>query len=136
MKALTIWQPWASCIMSHGKTVENRGWYTHHRGKLLIHAAARMPEPVPLPDHVNLGCNLLDLPRGVILGTVEVLDCVRVEDWIGTHPGDPWACGPWCWVLSTPVLFQRPVPVRGAQGLWTYSGEVPAPQSVAISKSA
>jgi hypothetical protein len=37
MKALSIQQPWAWAIIAGHKDVENRSWYTHHRGSLLIH---------------------------------------------------------------------------------------------------
>lgn len=120
MKALTIWQPWASLILSGHKTVENRSWTTRHRGPLAIHAAARIPTPIDLPIGVVLPAPLLELPRGVVLGTVEILDCVPLDDWLADHPGDPWAFGPWCWVLGSPTPFKRPIPARGLQALWTW----------------
>ena len=47
MKALTLWQPWASLIAVGAKTIETRSWSTAYRGPLLIHAAKRRPD-VPL----------------------------------------------------------------------------------------
>ena len=38
MKAISIKQPWAWLIANGYMTVENRKWYTGHRGDLLIHA--------------------------------------------------------------------------------------------------
>ena len=38
MKALTIWQPWAWCIIHAGKDIENRSWATKSIGPLAIHA--------------------------------------------------------------------------------------------------
>ena len=38
MKALTLWQPWAS-LVGPAKTIETRGWYTNYRGPIAIHAA-------------------------------------------------------------------------------------------------
>lgn len=40
-KALSLKQPWAWAVL-HGKDVENRVWYTHHRGPFWIHASAGM----------------------------------------------------------------------------------------------
>lgn len=40
MKALTLWQPWASLVALGVKTVETRSWSTPYRGPLAIHAAA------------------------------------------------------------------------------------------------
>lgn len=31
---------------------------------------------------------------------------------------DPWAFGPWCWVVDDVRLLPKPVPARGMQGLW------------------
>lgn len=31
---------------------------------------------------------------------------------------DPWAFGPWCWVVDRVELLPEPVPCRGMQGLW------------------
>lgn len=48
MKALTLWQPWASLIVVLAKPFEFRGWNPRHRGfagligqRFVIHAAAR-----------------------------------------------------------------------------------------------
>ena len=40
MKALTIWQPWASLLACGGKRFETRSWATSYRGPIAIHAAA------------------------------------------------------------------------------------------------
>ena len=39
MKALSLWEPWASLIRTGAKTRETRPWHTNYRGKLLICAA-------------------------------------------------------------------------------------------------
>jgi len=39
MKAITIWQPWASLLASGGKMYETRPWETSYRGPIAIHAA-------------------------------------------------------------------------------------------------
>jgi len=41
MKALSLWQPWASAIAMGAKRIETRSWSTTYRGPLLIHAAQR-----------------------------------------------------------------------------------------------
>ena len=43
MKAITIWQPWASAIALGDKCFETRGWSTDYRGPIAIHAAAKAP---------------------------------------------------------------------------------------------
>ncbi len=41
MKAISIWQPWASLIAIGAKQIETRSWATGYRGLLVIHAAKR-----------------------------------------------------------------------------------------------
>ncbi len=40
MKAITIWQPWASLLAYGGKQFETRSWATSYRGPIAIHAAS------------------------------------------------------------------------------------------------
>ena len=40
MKAITIWQPWASMLACGAKQYETRSWATKYRGPIAIHAAA------------------------------------------------------------------------------------------------
>jgi hypothetical protein len=120
LKCLTINQPWAWAIFHAGKCVENRTWYTPHRGPLLVHAGvsrrwydAEDPEDwrevygVALPAWAAL-------PTGAVLGVADLVGCVRP----GSAPAGPWAEGPWCWVLARPRAFAEPVPLRGQQGLF------------------
>jgi activating signal cointegrator 1 len=39
MKALSLWQPWASAIAVGAKRIETRSWATAYRGPILIHAS-------------------------------------------------------------------------------------------------
>ena len=107
LKALTVRQPWAALLLAGIKDVENRPWRTHYRGPLAIHAGARVD---------RVGIELFpDVhgPRGVVLGTVELIDVVRDSD-------SPWAVGgAWHWVLSDPRPWPTPYPTVGRLGLWT-----------------
>lgn len=45
IKAITIWQPWASLLACGAKQYETRPWATSYRGPIAIHAAAlKMPQ--------------------------------------------------------------------------------------------
>lgn len=48
MKALSLRQPWASLLAGGAKRVETRSWRMHHRGWLLVHAAAKFVEEAEL----------------------------------------------------------------------------------------
>jgi hypothetical protein len=39
MRAISLWQPWATLIAIGAKSVETRSWATPFRGELVIHAA-------------------------------------------------------------------------------------------------
>lgn len=39
MRAISLWQPWASAIALGSKRIETRSWSTSYRGPLAIHAA-------------------------------------------------------------------------------------------------
>lgn len=41
MRAISLWQPWASAVAIGAKGVETRHWSTDYRGPLAIHASKR-----------------------------------------------------------------------------------------------
>jgi hypothetical protein len=49
-----------------------------------------------------------ELACGALIGAVDVVDCVPFDE----VQGDPFAIGPWCWVLDRPRSFS-PVPCKG-----------------------
>lgn len=130
MKALTICQPWAWAIAEGIKTVENRTWPTSYRGPLLIHAGQSR---VWMPDACAAlrECHHIEVPSGlafgVILGVCELVDCVRYPAASQALRDDPFADGPWCWLLEKFRPLKKPLPWRGAQGL--FQVELPATAS-------
>jgi hypothetical protein len=44
MKALTLYEPWATLVAMGERKIETRSWATSYRGPLAIHAAASMPK--------------------------------------------------------------------------------------------
>jgi hypothetical protein len=121
MKAITVKQPWASLIIRGGKEIENRDWYTGIRGIVAVHSSAKL-ERREMEDacgmmrgfvpHFSAERFELDVfPTGVILGTVEIVDCVTASD-------SPWFVGDFGWVLRNPVAFAQPIPCRGALKFW------------------
>lgn len=110
---LTVRQPWASAIFFAGKDVENRGRRTKFRGRLWIHAGVyvKRSEPDQWARENGLWLPEEPLPRGVILGCVELVDCVKDSD-------SPWAeAGSFHWLIRRPQLLREPVPMTGALGM-------------------
>lgn len=121
MKALTIKQPWASLIVRGGKDIENRTWRTNVRGLVAIHSSAKL-ERSEMEDACSMMHGFIPqfsaekfrqdkFPTGVILGTVEIVDCV-------TSSESPWFCGEFGFVIQNPVAFETPLPCRGALNFW------------------
>ena len=122
MKALTIRLPFASLVALGYKPIENRSQPTKFRGRLAIHAGLQLAPP-GLRNGVdrlaNMGhcprLNATELPTGVILGTVELVDVVQGLDSVWALPEMPWQ-----WILANPVQFDVPVPATGRLGIWEW----------------
>lgn len=112
MKALSVQEPWAWAIVAGHKTVENRTWRTAYRGPLLIHAGGRLKSTsyakilkIAAEDGFTVP-PIEELPRGGVIGRVELVDIVTASD-------DPWfERGGYGWVLVRP----RPLPFRPCPG--------------------
>lgn len=85
MKALTIWQPWASLIACGVKQYETRSWPTKYRGPIAIHAAIKKPLSVPLSgDCMGIITDEMmnarrlplweQMPRGAVIATAELVN--------------------------------------------------------------
>ncbi|MEV0093368.1 hypothetical protein [Streptomyces sp. NPDC050738] len=114
VRALTIWQPWASCIAYGTKRIENRSWPIAYRGLVLIHAGRTND---PAADEVPLTRPFLirPQPHGAIVATAQLVDCHADDGWCSL-----WAArGLWHWKLSDVQRLPRPVPCLGSRGLWT-----------------
>lgn len=119
MKALSIWQPWAYAIIHSGKDVENRFWYTSHRGPLLIHASKKkvtLPQLEAFSNHYGIRIDDA-LYLGGIIGQVDVVACVKNSD-------SRWAeadCYHWVFANPKPLPFMA---TRGSQGLFEVEYDV------------
>lgn len=90
VKALSLWQPWASLWAAGVKPYETRDWATKYRGPLLIHAAkadVRAFTKLVGVRHANIlrrACfeaglpTVEDLPRGSIVGGGEMYHAAKV----------------------------------------------------------
>jgi hypothetical protein len=137
MKALTIYQPWASLIALGLKGTETRGRGTRYRGPLVIHAGLRWDAELERLYYTIRGylaglggANLprLPLPLGAALAVSEVIDSIEVT--VGNQGNQGMftesdrvlgdcSVGRHVIVLGKPRPLRTPIPCRGAQGLWT-----------------
>lgn len=149
MKALTVWQPWASLIMIGGKPYEFRTWNFTDKPNLaklvgqriVIHAGARLPKKGELEDvieRINDGQSALvaaiakpfveralageQLTFGAALGTAVLGNPVHSVDLFGLDVADSDRGNfNWAWPVSDVQPFPEPIPSAGAQGFWNWS---------------
>ena len=95
LRALSIRQPHAEAIMRGIKKIEFRSRPTQIRGRVQIYASLKRysadeeawmlsTAKYGMPD---ISCD--DLPRGVLIGTVEVCDCTEKDGEFNWHLGTP-----------------------------------------------
>jgi hypothetical protein len=107
MKALTLYQPWATLVAIGAKRIETRSWHTYYRGPLAIHAGMEkryinhrshdyicneepfysvlMEAGALWHDNQFFGA----LPLGCIVATCELVNCKRIDvgDWFPANLG-------------------------------------------------
>ena len=117
VKALSLWQPWASLMYDERKRIETRHWELLYRGPMAIHAAKK----VDFEACRDFGYHPLTIPRGAVLCVVGVQGCVRFP-----HPlAPPDEYGDFeegRFGILTTMLKKIPVPIpaTGHQGLWNW----------------
>jgi len=117
MKALSLWQPYASLIADGRKKIETRHWELLYRGELAIHAAKKVDRTAC----VTFGYDPDTIPRGAILCLVNVDSCVRFPH--DAAPPDVYgdfAAGRFGILMTLLDRFDKPVPAKGRQGLWNW----------------
>jgi hypothetical protein len=117
MKLLTIKQPWASLICMGIKDVENRTWRQDSLiGERLLIMASKKDENMAATyerwreEYQRLVADgivppLNELPKGVIIGYVDVASIEEVSDSIWAADSSHLK-----YVLTNPHLFQTPLP--------------------------
>lgn len=134
LKAISLYQPYASLWLNGPKVHETRRFRTSHRGWLLVHAS--QSETLVQPK-VGAICSIrfgsdwkATLPRGAIIGAVYLVGCeptglarkhVLYEDLLC---GD-FTVGRWAWRRTGPTIrLETPVPMRGKPGLFHVEHEL------------
>lgn len=137
MKAISLWQPWASLVVQGIKTVETRSWPVPPEligWRVAIHATRTrvITDHIPflLPDQIAY------LPVGKIVGSAVIKGCVGTSDqgalgaiyrhasWHGPTYDDPgdyelilgdYSPNRYAWLLTDPRELEEPVPFSGRQ---------------------
>ena len=146
MKALTIWQPWATLIAIGAKQYETRGYSTSYRGPIAIHAGAKWNRELiggqMQAVHILRAKWGVDDPRvlafeekpplGAIIA-VAYLDgcriCTRSRILAGSEMNTDrlskqerafgnFTGGRYAWRLENIGRLSEPYEIKGRQGLW------------------
>ena len=86
MKAITVWQPWATLLATGQKHNETRSWKTSYRGEILIHAAKTdhsgilLHIPMEELKHFQDAGVVNKLPTGAIIGKANLVDCFQIDE--------------------------------------------------------
>jgi hypothetical protein len=94
LSALSLRQPYAEQILRGIKKIEYRSMPTNKRERIYIYASKT---PAPIGHWRRLGLKPGDLQTGVLVGTIEVVDCIRKG-----HKDYHWR-------LAIPVRLKRPI---------------------------
>lgn len=137
MKALSLWQPWATLVAIGAKGWETRSWFMKHRGPLAIHAAKKcddenmsycLEEPfrsvLAAAGYDKIG----EFPLGCVLCTVDVARCLdtldaRRQGLISEQErafGD-YSAQRYCSELVNLKRLEEPIPARGGQLIWNWN---------------
>lgn len=131
IRAISLWQPWASAIAVGNKRVETRHWTTNYRRPLLIHAAKRFgPDEREFAQiERTLGRLPGRIPLGALVAIADLVD-VRPTDQLALTVGaverlyGNYAPGRFGWVLDHVRPFHEPIAWVGRQGIFTVPADV------------
>lgn len=140
MRALSLTQPWATLMALGQKRIETRSWRPapQFMGQVIaIHAAKGFPgyarelvNDEPFLSALNrIGYDAL--PIGAIIAVGRLAEVRRTEQW--THElsrneeefGD-YGDGRFGWRFEQLRALAKPVPCKGALGIWTVPSEIAA----------
>lgn len=151
MKALTIWQPWASLIAAGAKPYEWRGWCAPLSivgQRIAIHAGARKVQKAEIGDLLYELCTkpaesslvasialpLLEqwhtspgmLPLSCVICTAVLGTPITAREWVTQH-GAPMLDtdlidhSKWAWPLTDLETLDPFEPATGKQGFWEWN---------------
>jgi hypothetical protein len=142
MRALSLWQPWASAMAIGLKSIETRHWRTNVRGLVAIHAAKRWTA-----DERDFAADMADEfderlripPLGAVVATGFIENCLPTEQLRGIISETERAFGNYGngrfgFVMRDIRPLAQPFPWKGAQGFFEIDADIfgDAPAAAAI----
>uniref|UniRef100_A0AAQ6IIM6 Activating signal cointegrator 1 n=1 Tax=Anabas testudineus TaxID=64144 RepID=A0AAQ6IIM6_ANATE len=124
---LSMHQPWASLLVKGIKRVEGRTWYTSHRGRLWIAAAAKKPSPQEIAEVESMYRHIYkkeprfpkDYPTGCLLGCVNMTDCLSQEQFREQFPDTcEESASPFVFICTNPQELLVKFPMKGKHKIY------------------
>jgi hypothetical protein len=145
--ALTIQEPFATCIIHGTKRLENRTYYLDIQ-QLISASNSKTNDGIWIAIHVsqskrNLGpndsiCTIIkyqcwsDLPSvevmkqncGKIIGLAKFFNCVEAKDvpddnvWKSMEDDDTRKTNHYCWMIDDVKVLDNPIKCKGSPGIW------------------
>ena len=125
MKAISLYEPWATLIALGKKRYETRSWSTTYRGPLLICASIKRP---PLHETIGVlyraGINSDELKPGRAVAIVELIGVHPTKALVYAELGEDeqyfgdFSSGRFAWQLKNIRRILKPPPIKGRQGLF------------------
>ncbi|KAK3893874.1 hypothetical protein Pcinc_002316 [Petrolisthes cinctipes] len=125
---LSMHQPWASLLVAGIKMHEGRSWYSAHRGRMWIAAAAKVPTPEEvkqLEHQYQLLYNKTrkslafppHYPTSCLLGCVDVVDVLPQEEYRDRYPDGESDC-PYVFICENPQEMILKFPIKGQHKIY------------------
>lgn len=132
MRAISLWQPWASLWIVGRKRFETRGWSTAYRGPLVVHAAQRIcldiDEALAAICRDEFGITWSHtLPRGALLGELDLINCIptaRMHVCAEERAQGDFAPGRYAWEADNRRRFPHAICYRGRQRFFSVPDEL------------
>ncbi|XP_060796409.1 activating signal cointegrator 1 [Neoarius graeffei] len=131
---LSMHQPWASLLTCGIKRVEGRTWYTSHRGRLWIAAAAKRPTPQEVAQVEAMYRQIYkqqdlqfpkDYPTGCLLGYVNMTDCLSQEQFREQYPhNSDESASPFVFICTNPQELLVKFPMKGKHKIWKLESQI------------
>jgi hypothetical protein len=140
VKALPLWQPWATLVAIGAKRVETRGYAPGRLGlvfgqRIAIHATKTDKElwicgMDHFRDHI---ADPAELPLGALVATCTLARASQITEETALelfrrspqeHAFGDYTAGRWAWVLSDVEQLSEPIPFKGSQGAFDVPDEL------------
>lgn len=129
-KCLSLHQPYASLLVQGIKKHEGRVWYTSYRGRLWIHAAAKVASNNEITEiqsfykKAGVTCKFPETyPSGCLLGCVDLVDCLPQEEYKSQYPSGEIA-SPYVFLCENPQELNLKFPMQGKKNIYKLESNI------------